>query len=72
MSPALSGWENTGLSTLQDGLKLTFRERLLWIQDMLDCTDRFGGAISGRMLDPDGNIVIVVQEEVGPNIYRVK
>ena len=49
------------LSMLQDGLKLSFRERLLWLHDMLDFADRFGGATSGRKLDRDGNIVQAVR-----------
>jgi hypothetical protein len=68
----LTGWETAELSTLQDGLKLSFRERLLWLQDMLAYADRFGGVISGRKLDREDNIVPVVREESGPNTYRVR
>lgn len=71
-SPLPSGWETAELSTLQEGLQLTFRERLLWMQDMLAYTERFGGAISGRKLDRDDNIINVVREETGPNTYRVR
>lgn len=70
--PPLNGWEAAELSTLQDGLKLSFRERLLWLQDMLTFADRFGGVVSGRKLDREDNIVTVVREESGPNTYRVR
>ncbi len=70
--PPPNAWEAAELSTLQDGLKLSFRERLLWLQDMLTYADRFGGAVSGRKLDREGNIVTVVREETGPNTYRVR
>ena len=54
-----SGWKAAELSTLQEGLRLTFRERLLWLSDMLDFADRFCGAASGRKFDHAGNIVPV-------------
>lgn len=58
--PPLNGWETAELSTLQDGLKLSFRERLLWLQDMMEFADRFAGAASGRKLDREGNIIPVI------------
>ncbi len=59
ITPSENGWEAAELSTLREGARLTFRERLLWLQDMLEFADRFGGAASGRKLDRDGNIILV-------------
>lgn len=62
----LTGWEEAELNTLQEGARLSFRERLLWLQDMLEFADRFCGTASGRKLDRDGNIVPVVQSRQSP------
>lgn len=67
--PPENGWEAAELSTLQEGARLTFRERLLWLQDMLEFAERFGGAASGRKLDRDGNIILV-QQTVPPPVAQ--
>ncbi len=54
-----SGWEAAELSTLREGLALSFRERLLWLEETLASVERICGAVSGRKLDRDGNILIV-------------
>jgi len=76
-----AAWDAAELETLRYGARMTFRQRLEWIEETLTLAKRFSGAASGWRLNREGNPVPVesktrlpiaapVAEESAP--YHVK
>ena len=76
-----AAWDAAELETLRYGARMTFRQRLEWIEETLTLAKRFSGAASGWRLNREGNpvpverktrlpIAAIVAEEPAP--YHAK
>jgi hypothetical protein len=54
-----AAWDAAELETLRYGARMTFRQRLEWIEETLTLAKRFSGAASGWRLNREGNPVPV-------------
>jgi hypothetical protein len=61
-----AAWDAAELETLRYGARMTFRQRLEWIEETLTLAKRFSGAASGWRLNREGNPVPVERKTRWP------